>query len=235
MVAPTSTELDLRDDEAVRVAVADTSPAAIVHTAYRRDERASMVDASRHVARSAAEHGCRLVHVSTDALFAGRAAPYTEHDDPTPVHDYGRAKADAEADVAAACPDAAIVRTSLIYGNAEPSMHEAAVADAIAGRSDTAFFTDEVRSPVLVDDLAAALLELTDRDDIGGILHLGGPDALTRAELALLAARRHGWDADRLRFSTIVESGLARPGRVVLDSTAARSLGIVVGGPGRWA
>ena len=51
-------------------------------------------------------------------------------DDPlSPVTGYGRAKAEAEARVAAAHPGALLVRTSLIYGGAEPSKHELAARD----------------------------------------------------------------------------------------------------------
>ena len=114
------------------------------------------------------------------------------------------------------------------------SIHEIAVRDAIHGRSPIAFFTDEVRSPALVVDLAATLTELAGRPEITGVLHLAGPDALSRADLALMIARRHGWDATRLQFATLAESGLSRPGHVVLDSSLARSHGLTVRGPASW-
>ncbi len=124
-----------------------------------------------------------------------------------------------------------IVRTSLIYGRHELSIHELAVRDVISGRSQMTFFTDEFRSPVIVDDLAAALVELAGRNDLAGRLHLGGPEPLSRADLAIRTARRHGWDESKLRFSTIEESGLHRPGRVVLDSSLAASHGLTVAAP----
>jgi dTDP-4-dehydrorhamnose reductase len=235
LIAPSSASLDLCDDETVREVVRDWRPTAIIHTAYRKDDRASIVDASRNVAAAAELVRARLVHVSTDALFAGRDAPYTERDPPSPVHDYGRAKADAEQAVADTCPSAVIVRTSLIYGRDELSGHELVVRDVVSGRSDIVFFTDEIRSPVLVDDLAAALVALAGRTEPVGVLHLAGPEPLSRAELARLVARRHGWATDRLRFGTIAESGLVRPGRVVLDSSLASRHGLSVAGPGDWA
>jgi dTDP-4-dehydrorhamnose reductase len=192
------------------------------------------VDASEHVAEAAAAVGARLVHVSSDALFAGQTAPYTEFDPPSPVHDYGDDKADAEAAVARIDPSAVIVRTSLIYGTDQLSGHELAVRDALSGTSDMKFFTDEYRSPVLAGDLASALVDLTRMTEITGVLHLGGPDALSRAELARMTADRHGWDPGGLRFSTIEASGLARPARVVLDSSMARSMGLGVRGPTAW-
>jgi dTDP-4-dehydrorhamnose reductase len=234
VVAPSSRSLDLRNAGSVTAVVRDWKPTAIVHTAYRRGDRSSIVDASANVAVAARRSGCRLVHVSTDVVFGGRLEPYTEEDPPSPVHDYGRDKADAERAVAAAYPPAVIVRTSLIYGRTELSGHELAVREVVSGRSEMSFFTDEVRSPVLADDLAAALVELADRRDVTGMLHLGGPDPLTRAELAVMTARRHGWDVTKLRFSTIGQSGLVRPGRIVLDSGLARSLGLGVRGPASW-
>lgn len=231
VLAPGSNALDLRDRAAVVASVRDWKPSAIVHTAYRRGDRASIVEASHHVADAAVAVGARLVHVSTDALFAGRDAAYTELDPPSPVHDYGHDKADAEEVVAAADPAAVIVRTSLIYGAEQLSGHEQAVRDALSGKSDMAFFTDEIRSPVLAPDLASALVDLAAATDITGVLHLGGPVALSRAELARMTAEHHGWDPAGLRFSTIAESGLSRPSRVVLDSGLARSYGLAVRGP----
>jgi dTDP-4-dehydrorhamnose reductase len=161
-------------------------------------------------------------------------AGYTERDPPSPVNEYGRHKSDAERVVASTHADAVIVRTSLLIGRRLLSVHEIAVRDAIEGRSPMTFFTDEIRCPVLVDDLASALAELAGRRDVSGVLHLAGPDAMSRAELARSIALRQGWDAGKLRFGTLAESGLARPARLVLDSSLARSYGLAVRGPSGW-
>jgi dTDP-4-dehydrorhamnose reductase len=100
------------------------------------------------------------------------------------VTEYGRTKAEAEERVAAAHPEALLVRTSLIYGGPQPSKHELAAHDP-----SFRFFTNELRSPVQVGDLAAALLELAVRD-VSGPLHVAGADSVSRAELAELIARR---------------------------------------------
>lgn len=232
VVAPSSGALDLRHADLVRQMIADWRPTAVIHTAYRREDTDSIVAASRNVAEAAAHVDARLVHLSSDALFAGRAEAYTEADVPTPVHQYGADKADAEWLVASATPQAVIVRTSLLYDRAGTSLHEQAVHDVVSGRSHMSFFTDEVRSPVFVEDLAGVLLELAEHDDVNGVLHVGGPRAMSRAELARWAADRHGWNSTKLRFATIAESGLARPAHVVLDSSLAASHGWTPDGPG---
>lgn len=236
IIAPPSRVLDLRHLDSVMRQVREWKPHAIVHAAYRRDERASVVDASRHIAAAASAVGARLVHVSTDALFAGRDDPYVEEDAPDPVHDYGSWKAAAEAEVRTHAPGSVVVRTSLICGDGSKrlSMHEQAVKDAITGARPMTFFTDEYRSPVRVDDLAAALIDLADRTDVSGILHLGGSTAFSRADLARHIAEHHRWGVTGLHFSTIAESGLDRPARVVLDSSWAASNGIGVRGPADW-
>jgi dTDP-4-dehydrorhamnose reductase len=231
LVAPSSASLDLRNEASVDAVIGDWRPNAIIHTAYRVDDRAAIVDASVHVARAAARVGARLVHVSTDVVFPGRQRPYVEGDLPAPTNDYGRAKADAERAVAEACPGALIARTSLLLGGSRASAQETMVRDAITGTKQITFFTDEIRCPVLVDDVAAALVELAQRNDVTGPLHLAGPRALSRADLARQIAHRHGWDAGRLRVGPSGDANRSRPGRVVLDSSLARSLGIGLRGP----
>ncbi len=234
VIAPSSDALDLRFRDSVKAVIGDWKPNAIIHTAYRKDDRASIVDASRNVAEAAAAAGARLVHVSSDAVFGGREWPYVEDDPPTPISDYGVNKADAEAAVLDAHPDAVVVRTSLLVGWSEMSKHELTVRDAISGKSDFEFFTDAIRCPAIVDDVAVALVRLAEQRDLSGIVHLAGPDALSRAELATLIAKRHDWDEEKLRFTTSVGFDGPVPGRVELDSSLARRHEIEVRGPTSW-
>jgi dTDP-4-dehydrorhamnose reductase len=212
---PGPTRLDVRVPAEVHALVDLLRPVAVVHTAYvQHGPGAWEVTAggSRVVAESARAVGARLVHLSTDVVFDGRAGrPYTEDDPVCPLSDYGQAKADAERLVAEADPGAVVVRTSLIYGGPgrPPSQHEQAASDP-----DAAFFTDELRCPVQVDDLATALLELC-RSDIAGPLHLTGPDAVSRCEFAGLVA------GHPVRG---VPAPAGRPLDCRLDSTRARTL-----------
>jgi dTDP-4-dehydrorhamnose reductase len=211
-------ELDVRDAAGVRAAVAAAAPDIVVHTAYRQDDATVIVDGTRAVADAAAHAGARLVHLSTDLVFSGRGdAPLTEDDEPDPVIPYGAAKLAAER----LCPpEALVVRTSLLYGGAELSRHERAILAAADGASDMAFFVDETRCPTAVGDLASALLELA-VGAVAGPLHVAGPDAVSRIELARLIAAAHGRDAAALR-SRPADPG--RPRHVVLDSGRARAL-----------
>ena len=124
--------------------------------------------------------GARLIHLSTDFVFDGRRerGGYREDDAAVPITDYGRAKLAGERAVATASPDALIVRTSLIYGGDRPGPHELMVLDALDGLRDVAFFSDELRCPILAAELAGALLELA-RRRVAGTLHVAGADTVS--------------------------------------------------------
>jgi dTDP-4-dehydrorhamnose reductase len=177
----TTERVEVRDAGAVSMLFARLRPDVVIHTAYRQDDDDVNTVGSENVARAAAAVGARLVHLSTDVVFDGRkGAPYVEEDPLSPVTDYGRAKAEAEVRVALAHAGALLVRTSLLYGGAAPSKHELSAHDP-----EFTFFTNEIRSPVQVTDLAQALLELTELD-IDGPLHVAGADDVSRAAFAEL-------------------------------------------------
>lgn len=218
--------LDLREQHA-SAALRQLRPDAIMHTAYVQrgpDLWRISAEGARQIALYAQEVGARLIHMSSDALFDGeRETAYTEADMPSPITPYGEAKAAAERFVREASPNALIVRTSLIYGGETPSPHEQFVFDALDGTNDAVFFTDEIRNPIQVGDLASALLELLP-NDTQGILHVAGADAISRFEFAQLIARAAGRSPDPLRSGLSAASGVRRPRHVMLDSTQARAM-----------
>jgi dTDP-4-dehydrorhamnose reductase len=221
--APAATErLDIRDRAAVQALVGRVRPDVVIHTAAGRDDWRTMADGAAHVALAAAAAGARLVHVSTDAVFSGRQVRYDEAALPDPVYRYGAAKAAAETAVAAVDPLAALIRTSLILGHGA-GQHERLTHDLAAGRVRGALFTDMVRMPVHVDDLADALLEVAFLP-YGGVLNVAGPQPVSRYDLGVLVAERDGLDPGALPSSTIAASGLSLPGDVRLTCDRARAL-----------
>ncbi len=203
--------VDLRDDEEVQRCLLKQGPELVVHTAYRQAAEAlagDVVRASRNVALAAHRVGARLVHLSTDLVFDGeQGAPYAEDAEPRPLIAYGQAKLEAEQLVARLHPAALIVRTSLLCGKPGPQ-------EALAARDDAVFYTDEIRCPTRVDDLAAALLELAALD-LRGPLHVAAAEAVSRQELAT-----------RLRGAPVpgAPAPPGRPRNVALDSSRAAAL-----------
>ena len=215
-----SQRLDVRDDAAVDRVFMRHGPDVVVHTPYvlgGPELERTVVHGSRAVAEAARRCDARLVHLSTDLVFDGeQGAPYDEEAEARPVMDYGAAKLEAERLVAAANPEALLVRASLLYGKPEPGPQE-----LLAFRDDVEFYTDEMRCPTIVSELAAALLELA-RLDVAGPLHVAAPEAVSRFELARILRAVHGLDPDAVRGTP--SPGGARARNVALDSSRAAKL-----------
>ena len=210
---------DIRRREDVMALARDARPGVVINAAYRQSDWETTADGGMHVALAAAATGARLVHVSSDAVFSGGAPGYDETSRPDPVTPYGAAKAAAETAVKGITPDGIIARTSLIIGG-RGSPHERLVHALASGAAAGVLFTDEVRCPVHVDDLAAALLELA-ASPHAGVCHVAGSDAISRYELGQLIAARDGLDAAALRPGLRAASGL--PGAIDVRLDSART------------
>ncbi|HEX5741484.1 MAG TPA: sugar nucleotide-binding protein [Pilimelia sp.] len=212
--------LDVRCREQVAALVEEVRPAVVVNAAYRKDDWAATADGGMHVAAAAVAAGARLVHVSSDAVFSGADVNYDETRNPDPTTVYGAAKAAAETAVRGLDPGAVIARTSLIIGDGD-STHERKVHALAAGAAPGVLFTDDVRCPVHVADLAAALLELAGSRH-AGVHHVAGADAVSRYTLGRLIARRDGLDADALTAGRRADTDLPGPVDVRLDCAWTR-------------
>jgi dTDP-4-dehydrorhamnose reductase len=219
-------------------------PAAILNAAAlarpveceRDPARAFALNAElpRALARIARERGLRLVSVSTDLVFGARpprGARYSEEDAPSPVHVYGRSKAEGEAGVLAAHPSALVVRLPLLYGDSGGRGLGASdqLLAALRRGERPRLFTDEWRTPLEAGNAARALVELLGREE-RGLLHVAGPERLTRHELGLAVLVARGLAPaeaeERVRRATRAELGLAevRARDAGLDSCRARAL-----------
>ncbi|MFI0240598.1 SDR family oxidoreductase [Streptomyces sp. NPDC016845] len=213
-------ELDLRDPAAITDLFDKLAPRAVINAASRSADWSVTAEGAGRLARAAKAHGSRLVHISSDAVFSGRASPYAESCSPDPLTPYGAAKAAAETAVRLLAPDAVVARTSLIIGDGA-SEHERVVHDLVHGVRTGVVFTDDIRCPVHVDDLAAAVWELAG-NEARGVCHLGGPEAVSRHELGVLIAERDGLDPKRLPTGRRADSGLPGGLDVRLDSRATQ-------------
>lgn len=214
--------LDIRRRDEVAALVHQLRPAAIINAAYQQGDWVTTADGGMHVAAAAAAIGARLVQVSSDAVFSGAAERYDETASPDPVSSYGAAKAAVETATRGLDPSAAIARTSLIIGAGGSSRQERLVHALAADPTRGVLFTDDLRCPIHVTDLAAALLELTN-SGYAGIHHVAGADAVSRYELGRLIARRDGFDDTVLPAGRRADTTVPGPVRVRLDCTETQS------------
>ncbi len=184
--------VDLADPDAVAAAFRAAQPDIVLHAGamarladcHRDPARAWRVNArgTAVLAELASAGKARLVMVSTDLVFDGERGWYREEDRPMPLSEYGRTKAAAEDAVLAA--GGVVVRVSLLFGpslNGRPSFFTEQLEALRAGRPIT-LFADEWRTPLSLATAAHALVELA-HSDFTGLLHLGGPERLSRLEM----------------------------------------------------
>ncbi|APE26492.1 MULTISPECIES: SDR family oxidoreductase [Streptomyces] len=219
-------QLDVRSRAQVEALLATVAPCAVINVSSGGADWAVTADGSVHVAMAAARLGIRLVHVSSDAVFSGLGrARYDETCTPDPITPYGAAKAAGETAVRILCPDAAVVRTSLIIGDGD-SEHERVVHELAANERQGALFTDDIRCPIHVADLASGLWKLA-ASGRAGVFHLAGADALSRYSLGVLIARRDGISPSLLPAGRRADLRLPGALDVRLDSHATQDrLGI---------
>jgi dTDP-4-dehydrorhamnose reductase len=159
------------------------------------------------------EHGCRLVHLSSDLVFSGtHGGNHVETDPVDPVSVYGKTMVQSERVIAAADPSAAILRISLPMGPSV-SRHAGAI-DWIDsrfrnGRPATLYF-DEFRSCTYCDDLDH-VFEWFLAEDARGIFHLGGPRPLTLFQIAQVVNRVGGHEPRLLHGCPRVMAGPIPP------------------------
>lgn len=165
----------------------------------------------------------KFFFLSTDAVFDGGRCWYKECDIPHPIWEYGKAKYKAEQLVISA--QGFVIRTSLVYGFNPMDPRTEYLIQALKDlREGHAYFEDEYRCPIYVEDLCEALLQLVELMDLPPILHVAGPERLSRYELARRLADGLGLDGKKVKKGLQKDIPAIRPKDVSLDTSLARKI-----------
>ncbi len=217
---------DLQNQEEIRILLDRVQPDVIIHTACSDQGKGieAIVPAAGLLALQTAERGIRFIHLSTDQVFDGASAPYTEASPTNPINAYGKAKVQAEELIRSLNPQVTIVRTSLLYDLRTPDRQTTRLIEATKTGERYCLFIDELRCSIWVENLAEVLLEVAIKD-VPGILHLGGPESLNRWDLGMGLLQHFGIpQTSNIQKGTIEESGLVRPKHLTMDSSRAKQL-----------
>ncbi len=227
-------QVDIADEDAVDAAFDDLAPTLCVHCAAIADvdrceaepelAEAVNVRGTANVAVAAARHGARLILISSDYVFDGRAeAPYPEDAEPNPLQVYGASKRAAEL-IVLGLEDGLVVRLPLLYRvNAGRGWFEQTLSHLLAHdevRADAL----QVRQPALVDDVAELIVALAGLQE-KGIVHLAPQQELTRYGWARLIAGAVG-SPPELVLATECQPEVARPQRASLATERIKALGL---------
>jgi dTDP-4-dehydrorhamnose reductase len=207
--------LDVSSPTAVRSLIERERPGLVMYVAYDKARHDVTVAGAQAAATAAAAAGARFLLTSTDVVFDGSTGNYNEDMPAAPVMPYGRLKLEAETAVRNASNAAVILRMSLLWGESGSTLRPAYECDNLQSAQPIDAFTDEWRSPLHVDDAARAAWDLG-ASETEGIYHFGGPERLSRFEMAQRLCTIHNFDASLVHEARRPED---RPADTSLDSS----------------
>lgn len=138
------------------------------------------------VLRALLDAGIVPVYLSTENVFDGTRGLWRETDTPSPITQYGIQKLEVERRLLADPRPSLVVRVSRVVGS-ELDTHSVLgpwLQDIRAGKTMRCA-TDQIFSPVAVEDVAGALIKLAG-NGATGLFHLGGPEPYSRVGLLTL-------------------------------------------------
>ena len=229
-------KMDLADEKGVASGFASAKPDAVIHAGAMSNvdqcemekEKALAVNAksSEILARLCEDSGARMVYVSSDMVFDGEKGGYTETDPVGPVNYYGETKRIAEEQILSRCSRAVCGRSALIYG--VPAIGGTSFSHQILKKLEAGvevkLFNDQFRSPIPVQSLASALLELAS-SSLTGVLHLGGSERIDRYTFGVRVAELRDYPKSLIQPVAMadVPTKAARPRDVSMDVSKARA------------
>lgn len=231
--------LDITDSGAVARCVEEFVPDVLVNaaaftavdSAESNEQTAYLVNATGPavLAAAVARVGGRLIHVSTDYVFAGDGTrPYEVDDVPDPRSAYGRTKLAGEVAVRELLPLASyVVRTAWVYGGMGANFVKTMAR--LEREKDTVSVVDDQRgSPTWSADLARALVELARSSAAPGIYHCTGAGDTTWHGFTQAIFEELGADPVRVLPTTTdaFPRPAPRPAYSVLSDTAWQAAGL---------
>ena len=185
---------DVTDDAALRWAMDEINPHVVINTAAYTavdaaeddPESADAVNANAPAMLGAlcARRGLRLVHISTDFVFDGRAhRPYAPAADPAPLGIYGASKWRGEQAVFASGASYAVVRTSWVYSPGGRNF-VLTMLRLMREQGTVRVVNDQIGSPTSARGLAEICWLLALNGDVGGVFHWSDTGAISWYDFA---------------------------------------------------
>jgi dTDP-4-dehydrorhamnose reductase len=198
-----------------------------VDQCYANKEEAHQVNAvaTSQLADLAERHEARLVMVSTDLVFDGSAPPYAEEAAACPRSHYGRTKLLGEQAVLSH-RQGLVARVSLLFGparNGRLTFFDQQ-REALQRREPCRLFADEWRTPLSLS-MAARVLRQLALSDKTGLVHVGGPERMSRLEMGERLAKFLGLSTEAIVpvHQKELVTPEPRPSDVSLDSRRLQS------------
>lgn len=178
------------------------------------------VETAENIAKACVKYNSRLLYISTDHLFDGKKAPYSEDEKPAPVNEYGKKKLEAELISRRFVPDAVIIRTNF-FGISPPD-HAITFGEWVyknlRDQNPMNLFTDYYFTPIEVHYLAECLDTII-ATDFSGIINVAGSQRCSKYEFGIELAKIGSFDTSRIIASQIAPDSFKAPRQPDLSLT----------------
>lgn len=225
-------ELDITDRNAIDEYVSGNNIDIIVNcAAYTAVDKAEdettkaaavNTEAVGYIAQTARKHKVKVIHISTDYVFAGNNfRPYNENDEPYPRSIYGRTKHEGEGMLNAYCPDAVIIRTAWLYSERGDNFVKKMLS--LASKTETLrVVMDQIGTPTYAADLADAIrVIITSPQWKPGIYHYTNEGVASWYDFSKAIMRFSGFDKVKIIPVSTAEypARAARPNYSILSKS----------------
>tara|TARA_R110002110_G_scaffold205066_7_gene417118 strand:+ start:256226 stop:257095 length:870 start_codon:yes stop_codon:yes gene_type:complete len=174
-------DCDIGDAQSVAARLREHSPQVVINAAAytavdkaeSEPQQALRVNAvgAENLAIACAQLDIRLLHISTDFVFAGTGCqPYKPDAAADPLGEYGRSKLAGEVAVSTALPAAVIVRTGWLYARRGHNFVHIMLR-LMREREVLQVVDDQIGTPTCARGLAQALWTIAERPQLRGIYH----------------------------------------------------------------
>lgn len=141
------------------------------------------------LAEQCLEKGLKPVLFSTDYVFDGVRGGYSETDALNPLNEYGRQKAELERKIPEICSNTYLmIRLTKVFELNVKTGLLGEIAYRLLQKQPICSATDQIFSPIFLDDVVHGISRLMDLD-VNGLYNLGGPEIWSRYDLALETSR----------------------------------------------
>lgn len=193
-------QVDIIDRTRVFDVFDEIRPEVLIHTAaiakvdycetHKEEAWRVNVGGTANLLDACDKHSTKMIFTSTNAVFDGEHAPYSEKDEPNPINYYGKTKLEAETLVRKVGAKHAVARLMTMYGWNNPGERQNHATWLLSKlkKGETVHVVDDIHNNHLfVDNCADAIWAIVKLDK-GGIYHIAGGDCISTYELALETA-----------------------------------------------
>ncbi|MEP0861615.1 MAG: NAD(P)-dependent oxidoreductase [Ignavibacterium sp.] len=193
-----SVQLDLRNLAELRKIFMNFLPDVVIHTAAISDTILNSIVSTKEVyeinvnvteelAKLCQDFNAKMIYTSTDLVYAGYRGSYLKEDAKLiPVSLYAETKLMGEVKIKQVFNNYIILRTALLFGFGlnHSRCHFQYLFEQLRNNKPVKVFIDQFRSPISVIEAARLINNMLDKNINGEIINFGGPERVSRYELA---------------------------------------------------